>query len=56
MAMGSAGDTIRFSAGKDRYQTKEKNDEKDEEKESTLLIILFPTCWNSLLPDFLQGS
>jgi cardiolipin synthase len=31
------------------------DDWKDEEKESTVLIILFPTCCNSLLPDFLQG-
>jgi len=28
------------------------DDCKDEEKESTALIILFPTCCNSLLPDF----
>jgi len=31
------------------------DDWKDEEKESIVLIILFPTCCNSLLPDFLQG-
>jgi hypothetical protein len=28
------------------------DDWKDEEKESTVLIILFPTCCHSLLPDF----
>jgi hypothetical protein len=32
------------------------DDWKDEEKEFTALIILFPTRWNSLLPDFLQES
>jgi hypothetical protein len=32
------------------------DDWKDEEKESTVLVILFPTCCNSLLPDFLRGS
>jgi len=28
------------------------DDWKDEEKESTVLIILFPTCYNSFLLDF----
>jgi hypothetical protein len=32
------------------------DDWKDEEKESTVLIILFPTCCHSLLPDFSQES
>jgi hypothetical protein len=32
------------------------DDWKDEEKEYTVLIILFPTYYYSFLLDFLQGS